>query len=541
MAFNFLKVLKGLLISENGTLSPKEIAIEPGGSADTKTTIISSQTSDITITLPNATDTLVGKSTTDTLTNKTIDTSNNTISNIKNANIASNAAISVSKLQTLPASKVLVTNSSGVIDLDSQIPSSQLDLLNGAIGNIQFQLDNKLNAESLTQHALTSSGLHGVNGSVVGTTDSQTLTNKTINASNNTISNITNSNISSTAAIDQSKLATLTASKALISNTSGVISTSTVTSTELGYVSGVTSSIQTQLNGKEPTITAGTSSQYYRGDKTFQTLDKTAVNLNNVDNTSDATKNSATATLTNKTIGDSLTLTQIAKPANPATGYNKIYSKSDGVIYALNSSGVETVLGGGGAYIGFNSQSFTSSGTFTIPAGVTAIKATVVGAGGSGGVGGTNAFGGGGGGGGGTAIKYFTGLTPGNTLTVTAGSSNSISSGTEIITTVSASSGGSAVGSSQIIGGSGGIGSNGTINIQGSAGTNGSSIGNSVIGSSAVGGVGGSSTHGGGGRGGSSAGGSSGGSAGGNYGGGGGGSGGGSAGNGAPGIVIFEW
>jgi hypothetical protein len=50
----------------------------------------------------------------------------------------------------------------------------------------------------------------------------------------------------------------------------------------------------------EPTITAGTTSQYWRGDKTFQTLDKTAVGLGASDNTSDATKNSATAALTNK-------------------------------------------------------------------------------------------------------------------------------------------------------------------------------------------------------------------------------------------------
>jgi hypothetical protein len=75
-----------------------------------------------------------------------------------------------------------------------------------------------------------------------------------------------------------------------------------VSNTEFGYLDGVTSSIQTQLNGKEATITAGTTSQYYRGDKTFQTLDKSAVGLSNVDNTSDATKNSATATLTNKRI-----------------------------------------------------------------------------------------------------------------------------------------------------------------------------------------------------------------------------------------------
>ena len=48
----------------------------------------------------------------------------------------------------------------------------------------------------------------------------------------------------------------------------------------------------------EPVVTAGTTSQYYRGDKTFQTLDKTAVGLANVDNTSDANKPVSTATQT---------------------------------------------------------------------------------------------------------------------------------------------------------------------------------------------------------------------------------------------------
>ena len=48
---------------------------------------------------------------------------------------------------------------------------------------------------------------------------------------------------------------TLTASRAVITDANGKVAASTVTSTELGYVSGVTSAIQTQLNGKEPTIT----------------------------------------------------------------------------------------------------------------------------------------------------------------------------------------------------------------------------------------------------------------------------------------------
>lgn len=56
--------------------------------------------------------------------------------------------------------------------------------------------------------------------------------------------------------------------------------------------------LQTALDGKEPTISAGTTGQYWRGDKTWQTLDKNAVGLSNVDNTSDLNKPISTATQT---------------------------------------------------------------------------------------------------------------------------------------------------------------------------------------------------------------------------------------------------
>ena len=52
------------------------------------------------------------------------------------------------------------------------------------------------------------------------------------------------------------------------------------------------------LANKENTINVGTTSQYYRGDKTWQTLDKTAVGLGNVDNTNDAAKPISAATQT---------------------------------------------------------------------------------------------------------------------------------------------------------------------------------------------------------------------------------------------------
>ena len=54
--------------------------------------------------------------------------------------------------------------------------------------------------------------------------------------------------------------------------------------------------VDNALDLKENTITAGTTSQYYRGDKTFQNLNKSAVGLSNVDNTSDLDKPLSTAT-----------------------------------------------------------------------------------------------------------------------------------------------------------------------------------------------------------------------------------------------------
>lgn len=44
----------------------------------------------------------------------------------------------------------------------------------------------------------------------------------------------------------------LTASRALVSDSSGKVAVSSVTGTEIGYLSGVTSAIQTQLNAKAP-------------------------------------------------------------------------------------------------------------------------------------------------------------------------------------------------------------------------------------------------------------------------------------------------
>ena len=66
-----------------------------------------------------------------------------------------------------------------------------------------------------------------------------------------------------------------------------------------------------------------------------------------------------------------------------------------------------------------NKQVFTSSGTFNVPAGVSRVKVTVIGAGGNGGNY-SGCAGGGGGGAGGCVIDYVA-VTPGGTATVTVG------------------------------------------------------------------------------------------------------------------------
>ena len=72
---------------------------EDSDNGTNKVTLIGpAATGDVTVTLPAAADTLVGKATTDTLTNKSIDSDNNTITNIVDADIKSSAAIANSKL-----------------------------------------------------------------------------------------------------------------------------------------------------------------------------------------------------------------------------------------------------------------------------------------------------------------------------------------------------------------------------------------------------------------------------------------------------------
>jgi len=72
------------------------------------------------------------------------------------------------------------------------VSATELGYLDGVTSAVQTQIDAKLatataastyaTASNLTTHTGASSGVHGATGSIVGTTDTQTLTNKTLTA-----------------------------------------------------------------------------------------------------------------------------------------------------------------------------------------------------------------------------------------------------------------------------------------------------------------------------------------------------------------------
>lgn len=121
---------------------------------------------------------------------------------IVNGDINGSAAIAVSKLAALPNNNAaVVSDASGFITTVAGVSATEVGYLANVTSDIQTQLDSKL------------SGATGA--------------------------------ISTVTAVD------LTPSRAVVSNPAGKIAVSGTTSTELGYVSGVTSAIQTQLNGKQ--------------------------------------------------------------------------------------------------------------------------------------------------------------------------------------------------------------------------------------------------------------------------------------------------
>jgi len=219
------------------------------------------------------------------------------------------------------------------------------------------------------------------------------------------------------------------------------------------------------------------SSTFLRGDQTWTAVTQTRISGGTTGLTPD--------TLTS---GD-VTLAGTLVVANGGTGLTSPGTSGN----VLTSNGTAwTSAAPTSSFIGSQGQVFTSSGTFTVPSGITAVKVTVIGGGGNGGNATGTTSSAGGGGGGGCAIEYVTGLTPGGTVTVTVGAVAGTSSfGAFCSATGGATAVNNATPGTASNGGAGGSGSGGNINISGGGGQ----AGSIVSGSNTLGGNGGATNN----------------------------------------------
>ncbi len=195
-------------------------------------------------------------------------------------------AVSTVYKDNLTASRAIVSDGSGKIAI-SAVTSTEVGYLDGVSSAIQTQIDSKQatitgaattidDADLTASRAIVSDGSGKVAVSAVTSTEIGYLDG--VSSAIQTQINTTNTNVADnssriaatvteTTAVEARRVANiagavstittgnLTASRAVVSDGSGKVSASAVTATELGYVDGVTSAIQTQIESKQATIT----------------------------------------------------------------------------------------------------------------------------------------------------------------------------------------------------------------------------------------------------------------------------------------------
>ena len=180
---------------------------------------------------------------------------------ITNPQVGASAAIAYSKLNLVDA--ILAAD----INASAGIPYSKLSLTNSLLAADIFATANIPYSKLLLTNSLLNAD---INSSAAIAYSKLNLANSILASDINAAAAIPyskllltgtllNADIATGAVIGWNKMALLTASKALVSDGSGYVTTS-VTATELGYLSGATSNIQTQITAASAAATYTKSS-----------------------------------------------------------------------------------------------------------------------------------------------------------------------------------------------------------------------------------------------------------------------------------------
>ena len=296
------------------------------GTTNVQATAIAGST---TLTLPAATDTLVGKATTDTLTNKSISLTTNTIT----GTLAEfNTAVTDANLASIAGVETLTNKTISVDDNTVSGIAASSFVLSNASGNIDG---------SASQKAIPS-------GTVVGTSDTQTLSSKTIALGSNTVSGTLaefNTALTDADFVSLAGVETLT-NKTL---TSPVVTGLTLNDASIVFEGATANDFETTLTVTDPTadrtITLPDATTTLVGTDTTQTLtNKTLTSpvIGTISNTGTLTLPTSTDTLVGRATTDTLTNKTIDAASNTLSNIaNASLTNS-----SITINGTSTALGG---------------------------------------------------------------------------------------------------------------------------------------------------------------------------------------------------
>jgi len=255
-------------------------------------------------------------------------------------------------------------------------PSGDVGMLfnRGNQGNAAFFYDESATTFKLsdTKDPKSNTALSPVSAAnlIVGMANATTLNATTITQNGATLDNLIGSNVDG--AISTVNDTDLTASRALVSSGSGKIAVSAVTSTELGHLDGVTGAIQTQIDGKQATITGAattiddadlTASRALvsSGSGKVAVSDVTSTELGHLDGVTsaiqtqiDAVESRRNANTVTATISDDLTITGNATIGKgfgvggntlPATDTISLGTPANVVIRSVGGKGGNVIIG----------------------------------------------------------------------------------------------------------------------------------------------------------------------------------------------------